>query len=80
MRRLGERAGPIEIFRAKLATRDGEGWAITKAGRDFLDRLERDEVMGRAEEVGPARFSVVSSKEAHSRQPRRAQLTLVRSA
>lgn len=80
MRRLGERAGPIDIFSARLATRDAEGWTITKAGRDFLDRLERDEVIGRTEEVA-AKVSIVSAeKDSSPPRPRRARLRLVRSA
>jgi hypothetical protein len=43
MRALGVRAGPVNLFSAKLVTRDVSGWTITEAGRQFLARLERGE-------------------------------------
>lgn len=81
MRRLGERAGPIDIFGSKYATRDTEGWAITKAGRDFLDRLERAELVSQSRETESRGLSgAVSSEEAPTPQPPRARLKLVKSA
>ena len=43
MRTLGRRVGPINLFSQNLARRDATGWAITPAGRAFLERLESDE-------------------------------------
>jgi hypothetical protein len=43
MRALGARAGAVNLFSAKLVTRDAAGWTITDAGRDFIERLESGE-------------------------------------
>jgi hypothetical protein len=53
MRVLAARAGSIDIFKEKLATRDGYGWTITQAGREFLDRLESGEEVQRTESTRP---------------------------
>lgn len=60
MRRLGKRAGSIDIFHSKYVLRDANGWAITKTGRDFLDRLERDEMIAQDQETFRANLTTVS--------------------
>lgn len=79
MRDLGARAGAINIFSEKLATRDADGWTITQAGRAFLDRLERGEEIKRPEELigPPARTLTEASPLTPSKQ---VQLKLVKSA
>ena len=79
MKQLGERAGQIDVFREGLATRDGYGWTITPAGREFLGRLERGEEIKRT--GVPPHLKVISSNSAVPR-PRsfKAVLKLVRSA
>jgi hypothetical protein len=61
MRALGARAGSINIFSEKFATRDGFGWTITQAGRVFLKRLENGEEPPSATIAAPAALRVVSS-------------------
>lgn len=81
MRTLSRRAGPINIFSAKLATRDANGWTITQAGRHFLDRLEAGDDLRPAESVRPELRVVVSDDAANAASPpRQALLRLVRSA
>ena len=43
MRALGVRGGAVNLFSAKLVTRDGAGWTITDAGRNFIEQLESGE-------------------------------------
>jgi hypothetical protein len=40
LKRLARRAPAIDIFGSGYVLRDGEGWEITAAGRDFLRALE----------------------------------------
>src|SRR5262245_57263465 len=40
IRALAAGCGPVNLFSDGLATRDANGWAITAAGRSFLDALE----------------------------------------
>lgn len=83
MRALTAHAGSIDIFRAGLATRDGDGWTITDAGREFIDRLERNDVQQHAEATGNPGLRVVYSKppSSHLRSTlKQALRRLVRSA
>ena len=40
IRALAISCDPINLFSDGLATRDATGWAITQAGRSFIDALE----------------------------------------
>jgi hypothetical protein len=81
MRALGARAGAVNIFSAKLAARDASGWTITEAGRDFLDRLERGEVIKKADDTQRVQLRVVSSTSSgHPTPAPQPRLKLVRSA
>jgi hypothetical protein len=60
---LGRKAGKINIFNQKLATRHADGWAITPAGREFLNRLERDEEFAPPQPEGRPELRVVVSNE-----------------
>ena len=62
MRALAAIAGPINIFRDSLVTRDAHGWGITQAGRDILARVESE---GESDVAGPRRskLQIVASSE-----------------
>jgi hypothetical protein len=64
IRALGRRAGTVNIFSQKLATRGADGWAITPTGREFLDRLESGEVFAPPQVSERPALRIVASKPA----------------
>jgi hypothetical protein len=51
LKRLASRVPSIDIFGGGYVLRDGEGWEITAAGRDFLHALEAVTQDNRAAEI-----------------------------
>lgn len=82
MRAHGARAGSINIFSEKLATRDAFGWSITHAGRDFLERLESIEELPPATIAAPPALRVISASSpvARTAPTKQARLKVVGSA
>jgi hypothetical protein len=63
MRAISALAGQISLFGDELVTRDANGWTITKAGRNLLERLEhRAEILADKPEL-----AVIASQSLPSR-------------
>jgi hypothetical protein len=69
MRVLGEWAGAVNLFSAKLVTRDAAGWTITDAGRDFIERLESGETLATRPAERPALRLVSSTDGVQASRP-----------
>ena len=66
MRVLAARSGWLNIY-AELATRDMHGLMITEAGREFLGRLERGEIVPK-KPAGRPTLKLISSPQKTSRR------------